>query len=67
MKSGEQSINAFEKWQAGTCFFSKEVLANPGNVSANSKKGIKILKTIVHAQKSFANSKAFDVYRLTSY
>jgi hypothetical protein len=44
MKSGEQSINAFEKWQAGTCFFSKEVLANPGNVSTNSKKGIKILK-----------------------
>jgi hypothetical protein len=33
--------NSFEEWQAATCRFSKEFCNNPGNVSTNSKKGIK--------------------------
>jgi hypothetical protein len=41
--------NSFEKRQAATCRFSKELCENPGNVLTNRKEGIKIQKRIVNA------------------
>jgi hypothetical protein len=61
---------SFEKRQAATCHFSKEFCKNPGNISANRKKGIKIHKNSACTpclQKSFVNLKAFGAKRLKTY
>jgi hypothetical protein len=47
------AYNSFEEQQAATCRFSKEFCENPGYVSTNGKKGIKIQKRIVHALPVF--------------
>jgi hypothetical protein len=45
--------NSFEEWQADTCRFSNEFCEDPGNVSTNRKKELKIQKRIVHALSVF--------------
>jgi hypothetical protein len=47
------ALNSSEEQQADICRFSKEFGENPGNVSTNRKKGIKIHKRIVHALPVF--------------
>jgi hypothetical protein len=48
------SQNSFEKQQVAACNSSKELCANPRNVSTNKKRAIA-------RQKRFVNSKAFGV------
>jgi hypothetical protein len=47
------ALNSFKEWQTATCRFSKEFYENPGNVSTNRMKGIKIQKSLVHALSVF--------------
>jgi hypothetical protein len=49
--------------QIAACCFSKELFANPRNVSTNKKERI----ALCGLQKSFVNSKAFGVERLRTY
>jgi hypothetical protein len=57
------SQNSFEKRQVAACRSSKELCANPRNVSTNRKRAI----ALSCLQKSFVNSKAFGVKRLRNY
>jgi hypothetical protein len=49
----EFAWNSFEKRQVDPCRFSKEFFSNPGYVSTNGKKGIKILKRKVRTLSVF--------------
>jgi hypothetical protein len=57
------SQNSFEKQQVAACCFSKELNANPRNTSTNRMRRI----ALSCLQKSFVNSKAFDVKQLRTY
>jgi hypothetical protein len=56
-------LNSFEKKQVAACSSSKELGANPRNVSTNRKKAI----AFSCLQKSFVNSKAFGGKQLRTY
>jgi hypothetical protein len=55
--------NSFEKQQVAACRSSKELYANPRNVSTNRKTAI----SLTSLQKSFVNSKAFGFKGLRTY
>jgi hypothetical protein len=56
-------VNTFQGFSHNSCRFSKELCANLRNTSTNRMRGI----ALSCFQKSFVNSKAFDVKQLRTY